>query len=111
MQEGCAMPTFPSTTFDNISSIGDSASFDYSAFRGKIDLVFIDASHTYSYVLDDSKIALDLLRKDRGIIIWHDYTSWPGVTQALNELFVKETAFNQIKHLDSTTLAYMIVGC
>ncbi len=45
---------------------GDSAKFDFSACFDKIDLVFVDASHAYEYVLNDSRVALKLLRNGRG---------------------------------------------
>lgn len=50
-----------------------------------IDLLYIDAEHTYEVVKDDilswtSKI------KFTGIISGHDY-NWPGVKKAVNEIF------------------------
>ncbi len=66
---------------------GDSAQFDFSPYRGAIDLVFVDASHAYEYVLADTRSALAMLRPG-GVILWHDYGTgdWPGVNRALNEL-------------------------
>lgn len=71
---------------------GDSGTFDFSPFYNKIDLVFIDASHTFDYCYNDSKIALKMLVKG-GIVIWHDYNKVkynPGVTEALNTLIREE---------------------
>ena len=51
---------------------GDSATFDFSPYRGEIDLVFVDASHAYEYALADSRTALELVRPG-GFILWHDY--------------------------------------
>lgn len=69
-----------------VSLHGDSATFDYSPYRGKMDLVFVDASHSYEYVKNDSEKALSLLGP-KGAVIWHDYTPpWPGVIRGLNEL-------------------------
>ncbi len=65
---------------------GDSADFDYSPYLGKMDLVFVDASHSYEYVKNDSEKALAMLAP-RGAVLWHDYTlPWPGVVRYLNEL-------------------------
>lgn len=50
-----------------------------------VDMVFIDANHTYEAVKEDIKAWLPKARK---LICGHDYTDeWPGVTQAVNEMF------------------------
>ena len=64
---------------------GDSATFDFTPYRGSIDLVFIDASHSYSYVKSDTKAALEML-SERGTIVWDDYTYYSGIFAFLNEL-------------------------
>ena len=66
--------------------IGDSARFDFSPWYGQIDLVFVDGAHDYGYVVNDTDVALRLLKPEGGVIIWHDYGVWPGVTRALMEL-------------------------
>jgi predicted O-methyltransferase YrrM len=86
---------------------GDTATFDFSPWFGKIDFVFIDASHGYDYVLNDSRIALKLLRNGKGVIVWHDYGGWPGVTAALNHLR-REPDFRDVVHIEGTTLALRI---
>jgi predicted O-methyltransferase YrrM len=91
---------------------GDSATFDFAPYFGTIDLVFLDGSHSYEYVLNDSRIGLKLLRDGRGVILWHDYTAWPGVTRALNELHLNkgnpgQPAFTQLRHIKGTTLVYV----
>ena len=86
---------------------GDSAEFDYAPFLGTMDFVFVDASHSYEYVLNDSRIALRLLRSGQGTILWHDYGRphwWPGVTGALNEL-KDEAPFQHLLHIEGTSLA------
>ena len=64
---------------------GDSASFDYSSYEGRIDLVFIDGGHSYEYAMADSVQARRLLSPN-GIILWHDYPTWPGVWYCLENL-------------------------
>lgn len=64
---------------------GDSAIFDWSRYVKRAGLVFVDGSHAYDYVKTDSTTALRLARPD-GMVFWHDYGVWPGVTQALEEL-------------------------
>lgn len=51
---------------------GDSATFDFSIFRGKIDFFFIDGSHSYEYVRNDSLKALECCHPG-SVIAWHDY--------------------------------------
>ncbi|HEY1475819.1 MAG TPA: class I SAM-dependent methyltransferase [Pseudolabrys sp.] len=64
---------------------GDSATFDWSPHVGRAGLVFVDGSHAYDYARKDSETAMRL-SKPGGIVLWHDYGVWPGVTQALEEL-------------------------
>ena len=67
---------------------GDSKALDVSAWVGRCDLVFVDGSHAYSYVVSDSRKALQLVRPG-GLVLWHDYLGprhSPGVYRALNEL-------------------------
>lgn len=66
----------------------DSATFNFSPFKGKIDLFLVDGSHTYEYCYSDSLKAYESVKKG-GVILWHDYNkikALPGVTEALNKL-------------------------
>ncbi len=91
---------------------GDSATFDFSPFYNMIDFVFIDGAHSYQYVLNDSKVALKLLRNGRGIMLWHDYgkVCWRGLTRALEELYLKVGEFKNVKHIEGISLALLILG-
>ena len=68
-----------------VQMYGDSATFDWSPHAGKAGLVFVDGSHAYDYAKKDSETAMRLVRRG-GVVLWHDYGVWPGVTQALEEL-------------------------
>lgn len=88
---------------------GDSATYDFTPFFNTMDFIFVDAAHSYEYVLNDSKIALKMLREGKGIILWHDYGVWNGVTKALNQL--KSTPeFRHLKRIEGTTLACLITA-
>lgn len=87
--------------------LGDSARFDFTPYNYSVDLIFIDGSHAYEYVLNDSHKAMQILR-DHGVILWHDYTAWDGVTRALNELFLKNPLFKNIRHIKGTSLVCLI---
>lgn len=82
---------------------GDSKALDTAPYRGRFDLIFVDGSHAYSYVLSDTQNAFEMLAPG-GIILWHDYRpfrrSMRDVYRALNELRsryplvrIKETTF------------------
>jgi len=86
---------------------GDSATFDFSPYRGQIDLVFVDGSHAYEYVISDSHRAIEMLREGRGTILWHDYGTWLGVTRALNELYLGDPRFKGLRRIEGTALAVL----
>ncbi|TMC58751.1 MAG: class I SAM-dependent methyltransferase [Chloroflexi bacterium] len=79
---------------------GDSREFDFRAFYGKADLIFIDANHDYAYVKSDSAEALKML-SERGTVIWHDYPNSLGVSECLSELKCDLA----LHHIWETTLA------
>jgi predicted O-methyltransferase YrrM len=62
----------------------DSAKFDPEPYAGQMDLIYVDASHSYSGVRNDTEKALHML-SPHGVIIWDDYY-YPGVWRYLNEL-------------------------
>lgn len=72
------MHRFFSKSVANIEHIfGDSQSFDFSNYNKKFDLVFIDGDHHYESVKKDTKTALELIKDENGIIVWHDYAFEP----------------------------------
>ena len=87
---------------------GDSAQFDFRPYAGQVDFIFVDASHAYDYVLSDSENALKMLNGKQGLILWHDYGVWNGVTRALNELQSQRAEFIELKHIDGTSLAILV---
>ena len=84
-------------------AFGDSATFDWSPFHGQAGLVFIDGSHAYDYARKDSETAFRLVRP-RGLVIWHDYGVWPGVTRALDELSALGSL--DLRHIRGTSLVF-----
>ena len=61
---------------------GDSVRMGKFWVGGQVDFLFIDGDHDYEQVKADIKAWLD---KVVGKIAFHDYGSWPGVTQAVDE--------------------------
>lgn len=87
---------------------GDSATYSFANYQNTIDLAFIDGSHAYEYVLNDSKKIYSTMRPG-GLIIWHDYTNWEGVWTALNELYLSDSRFKNIEHIGGTSIAILKV--
>lgn len=83
--------------------LGDSATFDFSSFRRRCSLVFVDGSHAYDYVLSDTDRALELVDAG-GVIVWHDYGVWEGVTRALEEIEAQRRL--GLRHLKGTSLVF-----
>jgi predicted O-methyltransferase YrrM len=85
---------------------GDSRTFDFSPWFGTIDLVLVDANHTYPFVKADSTTAFKLIRAG-GVIVWDDYVWSPeypecaGVAEYLHELRKSTTCY----HIAGTRLA------
>jgi hypothetical protein len=65
--------------------------------------VFVDGSHAFEYTLSDTKEAIKMVRKG-GVIIWHDYGLWKGVTRALEEIERKDNM--GLRNIAGTSLVY-----
>jgi predicted O-methyltransferase YrrM len=86
-----------------VQLLGDSATFDWSPFHNKAGLVFVDGSHTYENVRNDSDVAFRLLAPG-GTVIWHDYGVWEEVTRALDE--IETTRALGLRHIRGTSLVF-----
>lgn len=70
---------------------GDSRYFKFTPMHGQMDLIFVDANHTFEFVRNDTQQALKLIRPG-GVIVWDDYgytsdhPECSGVAGYLNEL-------------------------
>jgi predicted O-methyltransferase YrrM len=82
-------------------AFGDSATFDWSPHAGRAGLVFVDGSHAYDYVIADTDTALSLIAQ-KGVVIWHDYGVWDGVTRALEE--IEASRHLGLRHVRGTSL-------
>ena len=83
--------------------IGNSTSFDFSAWRRSIDLTFIDGGHDRTTVRSDTENAFEMAAPERpSCVLWHDYQNreYPELTSYLDEL-AKE---REIFHVEDTTL-------
>lgn len=67
----------------------------------KFEMIFIDGDHSFEAVLQDSKLALELVTKP-GVIIWHDVKNVKEVDLALQQLATP----GDICHIHNTWIAY-----
>ena len=82
-------------------AFGDSATFDWSAHHGRAGLVFVDGSHAHDYVIADTDTALRLVAH-KGVVMWHDYGVWEGVTRALEQ--IEASRHLGLRHIRGTSL-------
>lgn len=73
---------------------GDSATFDYTPYHGRVDLFFIDGAHSYAYVKSDTLRALECCHSG-SVVAWHDFgrAGLNGVSQWLQELSMQYEIF------------------
>jgi hypothetical protein len=89
-----------------VQHFGDTATWDFSPAKDST-LFFIDGSHTYDYVRNDTENCLALCNKRRATLLWHDCDrGHPGVVRYLAELV--QAGF-PIKRVGWTHLAIMDV--
>jgi hypothetical protein len=81
---------------------GDSKVFDEAKYLNQYDLIFVDGSHAYSYVLSDSRKALKML-KSGGLLLWHDYAGPYGLKDVYNGLNEIAKQYPLV-HIKGTTL-------
>ena len=63
--------------------------------------MFVDGSHAYEYALADSDTAFRLVAPN-GVVVWHDYGVWEGVTRALEEIEAARRL--GLRHIGGTSL-------
>jgi hypothetical protein len=85
---------------------GDSATFDYAPYAGKVDLFFIDGAHSYEYVRSDTLNAIKCCHPG-SVIAWHDFGRFGvnGVSKWLRE-FSRE---HEVYSIPGGSLAFMLV--
>ena len=96
-----AAPPWTARTAQIRQHLGNSATYDFSALYGRAGLVFVDGSHAYDYAMADSDTAFKLVAP-KGVVIWHDYGVWDGVTRALEEIEARRKL--GLRHISGTSL-------
>src|SRR5262249_24931022 len=84
-----------------VQILHDSATYNFSPFYGRTDLIFIDAAHDYDNKRLDSENALKMVSPN-GLVLWDNYDDVvnPYVTKYLAELADRLPLF----HLRGTPL-------
>lgn len=82
---------------------GDSRTFDFSPYHGKMDLVYVDGAHDYEAVRRDSEEALRMLSPG-GYALWDEfcnYGDYNDVTRAVLDVVPK----GKVVQVENTQLA------
>ena len=110
------------THFDNLNTLaflgssyenritqlkGESKSFDFSAFKHQIDMVYVDGGHDLPTLVSDTKNALMMLCDDHtACIAWPDFENlaYPQVTEYLLSLSTSRAMF----HVQESRIVFLI---
>lgn len=74
--------------------LGNSTTFDFSPWKGAVDLVFIDGGHDVATAASDTKNAFALVEgSSSAAILWHDYANpdYPELSAYLDDLSRERT--------------------
>jgi predicted O-methyltransferase YrrM len=86
---------------------GDSATFDFTPYDGKVDLFFIDGAHSYEYVRSDTLNALRCCHPG-SVVAWHDFGRM-GVN-GVSKWLVEFSKDHQIYSVPGGSVAFMLVS-
>lgn len=84
----------------------DSATFDETLYADSMDMVLVDADHSYASVLSDTKKALRMIAKGAPgkTVVWHDLRPHSAVERVMVELCDR----NKIFHIKDTALGVYV---
>lgn len=90
-----------------VQLFGNSMTFDFSPYRGKVDLMYIDGAHHYDAVLSDTRNALEMVRPG-GAIVFDDfghYGDFHDVTRAVTDVI----GLDRVVQIENTDRAVYFV--
>lgn len=91
---------------------GNSFTYDFEKSEKKYDMIFIDGDHHYEAVKNDTEKVFNYLRKETGVVVWHDYTYYPDKLRP--EVFlgildgIPAAYRHKLVHVRNTNCAVMI---
>ena len=80
----------------------NSKKFDTSGLLKFFDFIFVDGSHAFSFVENDTQKSLEMI-KDSGIVVWHDYRPIGHTMDVFNYLNGLNNVLN-LKRIEGTSL-------
>lgn len=86
---------------------GDSNTYDFSPYRGQMQMVHIDGGHDLRTVRSDTENAFEMLDTScLGCVVWHDYgnVQYPELTQYLDDLALEYS----MTHVEETTTVFRL---
>ena len=92
----------------------NSQTFNFDKFGRKFDLIFVDGDHSYDGVRIDTQNVFKLLKDEKSVIVWHDYTTqyeyidWEVFAGIFDG--APENKRSKIHHLSNTLCAIYING-
>ena len=84
---------------------GDSKHFDEKTFAHQMNLIFVDGSHAYSYVLSDSEKAFNMVAPN-GITLWHDYRGTQDTADVFKAMNLLSKNKKLVRLKDTSLIAY-----
>lgn len=85
---------------------GDSGTFDYSPYYGRVDLFFIDGAHSYDYVRSDTLNALKCCQPG-SVIAWHDFGRGP--INGVSKWLVEFSKLHRVYAVPGSSVAFCVV--
>lgn len=87
--------------------LGNSNTYDFRRFHGKLDMIYIDGGHDLETLTNDTKNSLAMLSPDRPVCVaWHDYGNpvYPQVKTYLDNL----SHTKKLYHIEESWLCFHI---
>jgi predicted O-methyltransferase YrrM len=82
---------------------GDSMTFDFTPWRGTMDVVLVDGAHDHAHGAADSRTAL-MLARPGGWVVWDDVEPyWHGLVHGITSVVAAE----RLTKIARTSLAYL----
>ncbi|MFO1487480.1 MAG: class I SAM-dependent methyltransferase [Verrucomicrobiota bacterium] len=86
---------------------GNSNTYDFSRFHGKLDMIYIDGGHDLETLTNDTRNSFAMLAPGRPTVVaWHDYANpvYPQVKTYLDEL----SNSKKIYHIEESWMCFHI---
>ncbi len=105
LRDGSTLPQFSANLLrvgllGNVSVLVGKSHDLSEAWEKPINLLFIDGDHEYDSVRDDFNSWSKFVCRG-GIVCFHDFGGWAGVTQFYNELTATTKEYKEIAHVHS----------